>query len=90
MEHQAVKTYGGPRHNTEVSGQLHVAPTALLPGNEPLVPIGQEAGWAPELVWMLWSRWSPIYPSNNQTPAVQAIDRRYTDLATPNSGSILN
>jgi hypothetical protein len=34
----------------EVNGQLH-APSALLPGKEPLVSIGQEAGWAPEPVW---------------------------------------
>jgi hypothetical protein len=34
-----------------VSGQRH-APAALLPpGKGPLVPIGQEAGWAPEPVW---------------------------------------
>jgi hypothetical protein len=31
----------------EVSGQLQ-APAALLPGKGPPVPIGQEAGWAPE------------------------------------------
>jgi hypothetical protein len=31
-----------------VSGQLH-APAALTPGKEPLLPIGQKAGWAPEL-----------------------------------------
>jgi len=34
-------------------GQLH-APAALPPWYEPLVRIKQEAGWAPELVWMLW------------------------------------
>jgi hypothetical protein len=34
-----------------VSGQRH-APAALLPpGRGPPVPIVQEAGWAPELVW---------------------------------------
>jgi hypothetical protein len=34
-----------------VSGQSH-APAALLPpGKGPPVPIGQEAGWAPEPVW---------------------------------------
>jgi hypothetical protein len=34
-----------------VSGQRH-APAALLPpGKGPPVPIGQEAGWAPEPVW---------------------------------------
>jgi hypothetical protein len=31
-------------------GQLH-APTDLFPGKEPPVPIGEEAGWAPEPVW---------------------------------------
>jgi hypothetical protein len=31
----------------EVGGQLHV-PAALPPGKEPLVPIGEEAVWAPE------------------------------------------
>jgi hypothetical protein len=30
----------------EVSG--HHDPAALSPGKEPLVPIGKEAGWAPE------------------------------------------
>jgi hypothetical protein len=35
----------------EVSGQLH-APATLSPGKEPLVPIGWEAGWAPEPFWM--------------------------------------
>jgi hypothetical protein len=30
----------------EVNGQLH-GPAALPPGKEPLVPIGQESGWAP-------------------------------------------
>jgi hypothetical protein len=31
----------------EVSGQFH-APAALPPGKELPVPIGKEAGWAPE------------------------------------------
>jgi hypothetical protein len=33
-----------------VSGQRH-APAALYPLKGPLVPIVQEAGWAPEPVW---------------------------------------
>jgi hypothetical protein len=37
-----------------VIGQLH-APAALLPGKEPQVPIGQEAGWPPEPAWTLQS-----------------------------------
>jgi len=35
-----------------VSGQLH-APAALLSEKEPLILIGQGAGWAPEPVWAL-------------------------------------
>jgi hypothetical protein len=37
----------------EVSGQLH-ALAALTPGKEPLVPTGQEVGWATEPVWTRW------------------------------------
>jgi hypothetical protein len=36
----------------EVSSQLHT-PVTLPPGKEPLSPIGQEAGWVPELFWTL-------------------------------------
>jgi hypothetical protein len=34
-----------------VSGQRHVPAALYLPGKGPPVPIVQEAGWAPELVW---------------------------------------
>jgi len=34
----------------ELSDQLH-APAALSPEKEPLLRIGKEAGWDPELVW---------------------------------------
>jgi len=37
----------------DVSSQLH-SPAALLPGKEPLVPIGWEAGWVLESVWTRW------------------------------------
>jgi hypothetical protein len=36
---------------TSWSGQIH-APTALTPGEEATVPIGYEAGWAPEPIHM--------------------------------------
>jgi len=36
----------------EVSGQLHV-PAALPSGTKPLLPIVQEAGWAPEATYIL-------------------------------------
>jgi len=57
----------------EVSGQIH-APTALLPGKESPVIIGEEAGCNPELVWTHW-RWeySFIAPAGNGTLAVQPI-----------------
>jgi hypothetical protein len=41
----------------------------FTPGKNVPVPIGQEAGWAPELVWMLWT----------QTRVDQPVARRYTD-----------
>jgi hypothetical protein len=49
----------------------------LLPlyplGRETLVPNGQEAGWAQELLWMLWSRQKSLAPARNRAPAVQPI-----------------
>jgi len=39
----------------EVSGHLYASPT-IFPGKEPLVPIGYEAGSAPEPTWMGWQR----------------------------------
>jgi len=36
-----------------VNGQLH-PPAALPPGKDPPVPIGYEAGWAPEQFWTRW------------------------------------
>jgi hypothetical protein len=56
----------------DVSGQLH-APAHL---NQ--VPIGQEAGWAQESVWMLW-RTEKSYTAGNRAQAVQPVARRYTD-----------
>jgi hypothetical protein len=61
----------------EVSGQLH-APAALSPGKEPLVPIVQEAGWAPEPFWMQW--WGEKFPTpaGTRPPIVQPVAQRYT------------
>jgi hypothetical protein len=28
----------------------------FTPGKEPQVPVAEEAGWAPKLVWTLWRR----------------------------------
>jgi hypothetical protein len=67
----------------EVSGQLHAQAT-LFPVKEPPVPIGQEAGWAPEPVWTRWRREKFPHPrreSNPVTPIVQPLASRYTDFS---------
>jgi hypothetical protein len=43
----------------EVTGQLY-APADLSLEKESLVPIEQEARWAPDSVWMLWRRGKEI------------------------------
>jgi hypothetical protein len=60
-----------------VSGQRH-APAALCPGKRPPVPIGQEAGWAPEPVWTQRSEENSFAPAGDRTPIVQSIVRHYT------------
>jgi hypothetical protein len=54
----------------ELNGQIH-APAALTPAKYPPAPIGYEAGWAPEPVWMLWRREKccPCWQSNPGRPA---------------------
>jgi len=49
-----------------VGGQLH-APAASTPGKDP-VPILQEAGWAPGLVWT-GRKSRPDWDSNPDRPA---------------------
>jgi hypothetical protein len=44
----------------EICGRLH-APAALPPRNAALVPIRQEAGWAPEPFWPRW--WREKFPA---------------------------
>jgi hypothetical protein len=61
-------------------GQLH-APVALLPGREPSVPIGYEAGLTPEPVWKLWRKEKFLVPTENLTPTVRLVARWYTDWA---------
>jgi hypothetical protein len=39
----------------------------IAPGKEPLVPIGQEAGWAPEPFWSQWGREKFPAPAGDQT-----------------------
>jgi hypothetical protein len=54
----------------------------LPPGNEPPVPIVQEAGWAPEPVRTQGLEEKSSASVGGQTPAVQSVVRRYTDWAT--------
>jgi hypothetical protein len=67
----------------EVNVHFHV-PAALPPGKGPPVPIGQEAGRAPEPVWTTWRReYSWPYRDWNSDPSViQPVASRYTDYAT--------
>jgi hypothetical protein len=43
------------------------------PGKEPPVPIRQEAGWAPEPVWTLWSKEKYLSPARNRTLDFQPV-----------------
>jgi hypothetical protein len=49
---------------------------ALPPGKGPPVPIGQEAGWAPEQVWT--QRIQENSFARDRTPVVQPVVRHYT------------
>jgi hypothetical protein len=69
----------------EVSGYLH-APTALPPGKQLMIPIVEEAGRTPVLVWTLWRREKYLAPAGNrtQTPLPsRPHPSRYTDWAIP-------
>jgi hypothetical protein len=62
-----------------VSGQHH-APAALYPrGERTPVPIGQEAGWAPEPVWTQRLEEKSSASVGNRTPVVQPVVRHCTD-----------
>jgi hypothetical protein len=57
-----------------VSGKHHT-PAVLYPqGKDPPVPTVQEAGWAPELVWM--------QREEKSNPVIQSVVGHYTDWAT--------
>jgi hypothetical protein len=59
------------------------APAALYArGKNPTVPIGQEAGWAPEPVWIrrLEKKSSCLCRGSNlDRPVVHSVARHYTD-----------
>jgi hypothetical protein len=64
-----------PLYYIEVSCHLH-APGALTP-----VPIGEDAGWAPEPAWTAWSIEKSLAPAGNRIPVVQYVGCHYTDWA---------
>jgi hypothetical protein len=52
-------------------------PTALPLGKEPPVPIGYEAGWAPEPVGTTLRREESLAPPGNPNPTVKPVARSY-------------
>jgi hypothetical protein len=52
---------------------------ALLPGKVPLVPVGQESGWASELVWTQRLGKKSFASAGDRTPIVQIVARHYTE-----------
>jgi hypothetical protein len=61
-----------------VCGQHH-APAAFTPGKDP-VPIVQEAGWAPEPVWIGAEN---LAPPRFDPRTLQPVASRYTDYIIP-------
>jgi hypothetical protein len=56
----------------------------LPPGKEPPVPVGYEAGWAPEPVWTRHRREKFPAPVGNRTPIIiSSRASHYTDWAIP-------
>jgi hypothetical protein len=74
-------TYRSTYSQLEVSGQLHI-PEVLLSGKGPPLPIGEEAAWAPEPVWTLWSREESLASAGNRIQIPQSLSpyhSHYTD-----------
>jgi hypothetical protein len=59
-------------------GQHH-APAAFTPGKDP-VPLVQEAGWAPEPVWIVAEN---LAPPGFDSRTFQPVASRYTDYVIP-------
>jgi hypothetical protein len=59
-----------------VSCHYH-APAALYPRKGSLVPNGQEAGWASDLVWTQRLEENSFPSVGDRTPVVQSIVRHY-------------
>jgi hypothetical protein len=69
-----------------VSGQNHASAALLPPEKGPPIPIGQEAGWAPEPIWTQRIEeisFASRRGSNLDRPVIQPVVRHYTDWANP-------
>jgi hypothetical protein len=66
-----------------VSGQRHALAALYLPVKGPPVHIGQEAGWASEVVWTQRLEEKFYACAGYRTPVVQSVARPYTNWATP-------
>jgi hypothetical protein len=65
-------------------------PGSVLPWEkDPPIPTEQEAGWAPEPVWMQRLEEKSSASVGDQTPVIQSIVRHYTDWATPAPAPLL-
>jgi hypothetical protein len=59
----------------------------FTPGKGPLVPIVQEAGWAPDPAWTQMLEEKSSTPVGDGTPIVQPVVRHYTAWDTATSQS---
>jgi hypothetical protein len=73
----------------ERGGWLVSRPGRFTLGKEPPVPIGQEAGWAPEPVWTLWRRENSISLAGNRTPSSQSPVPILTEISWLNDASCI-
>jgi hypothetical protein len=73
-------TFSWPRHQLEVSGQLH-APATLSLGKKLQVPIRQDAGWAPDVDGVVKRKSWPYRDSNSDPSFVKPVASPYTDYA---------
>jgi hypothetical protein len=60
-------------------------PQLLYPQERTLVPIEQEAGWSPGLVWTVLEKRKSLAPAGIELWTVQLVPVCYTDCAVPAS-----
>jgi hypothetical protein len=67
-----------------ITPQLH-----FTPGERILVPIGWEAGWATELVWLMRPEEKSCIPAGDRTPVMQSVVSLCTEWITAAYSSLL-